>query len=98
MVAAMVNQMMQLKYGRGDESESDSYGMKIMTDAGYDPNGLLQLMYVLKEAGGGGRQPEMLSSHPLPETRIEEIKALIQQTYPDGIPTSLTKGGRLPGV
>jgi len=98
MVAAMVNQMMQLKYGRGDESESDSYGMKIMTDAGYDPNGLLQLMYVLKEAGGGGRQPEMLSSHPLPETRIEEIKALVQQTYPDGIPTSLTKGGRLPGV
>jgi len=98
MVAAMVNQMMQLKYGRGDESESDSYGMKIMTDAGYDPNGLLQLMYVLKEAGGGGRQPEMLSSHPLPETRIEEIKALIQQTYPEGIPTSLTKGGRLPGV
>ena len=96
--AAMVNQMMQLKYGRGDESESDSYGMKIMTDAGYDPNGLLQLMYVLKEAGGGGRQPEMLSSHPLPETRIEEIKALVQQTYPDGIPTSLTKGGRLPGV
>lgn len=98
MIAAMVSQMMQLKYGRGDESESDAYGMKLMVDAGYDPNGLLQLMYVLKEAGGGGRQPEMLSSHPLPETRIEEIKSRIQQAFPDGIPTSLTKGGRLPGV
>jgi predicted Zn-dependent protease len=98
MIAAMVNQMVQLKYGRGDESESDAYGMKIMADAGYDPNGMLQLMYVLKEAGGGGRQPEMLSSHPLPETRIEEIKTRIQRTYPEGVPAELTKGGGLPGV
>jgi beta-barrel assembly-enhancing protease len=98
MIAAMVNQMVQLKYGRGDESESDAYGMKIMADAGYDPNGMLQLMYVLKEAGGGGRQPEMLSSHPLPETRIEEIKMRIQRTYPEGVPAELTKGGGLPGV
>jgi predicted Zn-dependent protease len=98
MVAAMVNQMMQLKYGRGDESESDAYGMKIMAEAGYDPTGMLQLMYVLREAGGGGRQPEILSSHPLPETRIDEIKGRLQQTYPDGVPTSLVKGGRLPGV
>jgi beta-barrel assembly-enhancing protease len=98
MIAAMVNQMVQLKYGRGDESESDAYGMKIMADAGYDPNGMLQLMYVLKEAGGGGRQPEMLSSHPLPETRIEEIKTRIQRTYPEGVPAELTRGGRLPGV
>jgi len=97
-VAAMVNQMVQLKYGRGDESEADGYGLQALVDAGYDPSAMLDLMYVLKEASGGTRPPEMLSSHPLPATRIEEVRAWLKARYPDSIPSSLTKGNRLPGV
>ena len=37
MVAAMVNQMVQLKYSRGDELEADRVGMDYMSQAGYDP-------------------------------------------------------------
>jgi predicted Zn-dependent protease len=37
MVAAMVNQMSQMKFSRSDESESDQYGLRYMADAGYDP-------------------------------------------------------------
>jgi predicted Zn-dependent protease len=98
MVAAMVNQMIQLKYGRGDESESDGYGLQVLVDAGYDPSAMLDLMYVLKEASGGSRQPEILSSHPLPDTRIEDVRAWLKEHYPDGVPSSLTKGNKLPGV
>ena len=98
MAAAMVNQMIQLKYGRGDESESDQYGLQALVDTGYDPSAMLDLMYVLKESSGDGRQPEILSSHPLPDTRIDDIRTWLKQHYPDGIPGSLAKGGPLPGV
>jgi predicted Zn-dependent protease len=95
--AAMANQMAQLKYGRGDESQSDSYGLKLMAQAGYDPRGMLAVMEVLKAAGGGGRQPEILSSHPLPQNRLDEIKQILAQTYPNGVPDTLTRGRDLAG-
>ena len=95
--AAMANQMMQLKYGRQDETESDTYGIKLMEQAGYDPRGMLAVMQVLKEAGGGRKQPEFLMSHPLPENRLEEIKRVIAQKYPNGVPETLTRGRELGG-
>jgi predicted Zn-dependent protease len=97
MAAAMANQMLQLKYGRGDESESDAYGLKLMGQAGYDPRGMLDVMQVLKEAGGGRKQAEWTSSHPLPENRFTEVKQIIAQQYPNGVPTSLTRGRELHG-
>jgi predicted Zn-dependent protease len=95
--AAMANQMAQLKYGRGDESQSDEYGLKLMAQAGYDPRGMLAVMEVLKAASGGGRQPEFLSSHPLPQNRLDDIKQQIAQQYPNGVPETLTKGRSLGG-
>lgn len=92
MAAMMANQMMQLRYGRADESESDTYGLRYMAQAGYDPSAMLDVMRILQKAGGGGRQPEFMSSHPLPETRLQEIQALIEKSYPEGIPEGLTKG------
>ena len=97
MAAAMANQMLQLKYGRSDETESDTYGLKLMTQAGYDPRGMLNVMQVLKEAGGGRKQSEWTASHPLPENRITEIKETIARLYPSGVPTSLTRGRELHG-
>jgi predicted Zn-dependent protease len=97
MAAAMANQMVQLKYGRDDETESDTYGLKLMEQAGYDPRGMLAVMQVLKEAGGGGRQPEFMLSHPLPDNRLQEIKQVIAQRYPDGVPSTLTRGRELRG-
>lgn len=79
MVAAMVNQMVQLRYSRKDESESDRYGIDAMASAGYDPKAMLEVMEILKQAGGGQNPPEWLSSHPLPETRIQEIREYLRQ-------------------
>lgn len=80
MLAAMVSQVVQLKYGRGDESESDRYGIDAMADTGYDPRAMLAVLEVLRQAGEGGqRPPEFLSSHPLPETRLKEIEEYLRQ-------------------
>ena len=75
--AQMAREMMQLKYGRNDETQSDSTGIDYMVKAGYDPRGMLGVMKILKEASGRGRQPEFLSSHPLPENRLREIARII---------------------
>jgi len=95
LVAAMVNQMTQLRYSREDESEADHYGLKYMAQAGYDPSAMLDVMRILKQASGGQHPPEILATHPLPDTRLDQIQAEIQHDYPQGIPSSLTKGRRL---
>jgi predicted Zn-dependent protease len=66
-----------LTFDRGQETESDILGMRYMSRAGYDPTGQLQVMEILAEASQGPRQPEWLSTHPLPETRIERIRELL---------------------
>ena len=62
-----------LSYGRGQELESDRLGMHYMTDAGYNPIGMRQVMEILAEAAGGPSQPEFFSTHPHPESRIAQI-------------------------
>ena len=88
MIAAMVNQVVQLRYGRADESESDRYGIEAMADAGYDPRAMLEVMKILAQAGGSQRPPEWLSSHPLPETRIAEIEEYLRKRNGGAEPVS----------
>jgi predicted Zn-dependent protease len=96
MAAAMANQMLQLRYSRADESEADAYGLRYLAQAGYDPTAMLDVMRILKEASKGEHPPEFLATHPLPETRLQEIQSILDRTYPDGVPSSLTKGRRFP--
>lgn len=71
-----------LKFGRDEESQADSLGMRYMTRAGYNPQGQLQVMQILKQASkGGGGGPEWLSTHPAPQTRIDRIKDIIKKDY-----------------
>jgi predicted Zn-dependent protease len=79
-MAMVVGQMINLKYGRDDELESDYLGVCFMQDAGYDPNHLVRVMEVLEAAGGGGRQPEFLSTHPDPGNRVQRIQDAIQNS------------------
>ena len=95
-IAQLVNQMAQLKFSRNDESEADSYGLKYMAQAGYDPSEMLGVMQVLKEVAGTGKTPEMLQTHPLPQTRLDALEAKLKETYPNGVPSDLKKGRELP--
>jgi len=97
MAAQLANQMLQLRYGRGDESQSDSYGLRLMNQAGYDPRAMLDVMRILKEASQGSHQPEWLSSHPLPETRVDQIKEELQRDYGGGSNGSIGRGRTFKG-
>jgi predicted Zn-dependent protease len=88
-IAALVGQLVNLRYGRNDELESDRLGVRFMAEAGYDPRAMLRVMEILAEAGDGGRQPEFFSTHPNPENRIERIQQAIDEAYPNGVPQGL---------
>jgi beta-barrel assembly-enhancing protease len=95
MAAMMANQMLQLKYGRDHERQSDEIGLKYMMQSGYHPEGMLGVMEVLAEAARSNKQPEFLSSHPHPETRIETIKQFLAANRQEIQRQNLTHGRAL---
>jgi beta-barrel assembly-enhancing protease len=95
-VAQYVTQLRSLKYGRDDELESDNWGLQLMAENGYDPREMLRVMAILKAAGGGRGGSEMMSTHPLPESRIERINDYLKDKYPSGVPGNLNSGRPLP--
>jgi beta-barrel assembly-enhancing protease len=92
MIAQAVQQLTSLKYGRADELESDRLGLQFMTQAGYDPRGIVEVMQILAQSRSGGGQPEFLSSHPDPGNRAEILKELITKAFANGIPPGLDQG------
>ena len=57
--ANMAAQLSMMKYGRGAELESDKYGMRYMSKAGYDPqdgNNFAPFLYRTPPRPGGGRK------------------------------------------
>jgi len=92
-VAAMVNQMMQLRYSRQDESQADLWGVKLMEEVGYTPIAMIEVMDILKASSGGrSGQMEMFQSHPNPDLRSQQIRDYLQQNPP---PPNLIEGSRL---
>jgi predicted Zn-dependent protease len=67
-----------LPYSRTQESEADRVGLILMAKAGYDPRLAVDFWRRMNEAGGE-RPPEFLSTHPAPESRIEEIKQFLPE-------------------
>lgn len=77
-IGQLVGQVLQTKYGREDETESDRIGVQLMMVAGYRPEALLEVMDVLEKAKSeGARPPEWLSSHPTEASRRENIRKFI---------------------
>ncbi len=88
-MAQMIGGLINLKYGRDDEIESDVLGVKFLAEANYDPRAMIEVMQILKEAAGRGRQPEFFSSHPNPDNRIQRIQNAIKDQFPNGLPSGL---------
>jgi predicted Zn-dependent protease len=64
-----------LKYGRDAEKQADDLGFKYALNQNYDVREMDDVFVTLARegelAGGGGRLPEWLSTHPAPENRVE---------------------------
>ncbi|MDT8305190.1 MAG: M48 family metalloprotease [Anaerolineae bacterium] len=79
-VAALIGQVINMKFGRDDEIQSDILGVRYMDEAGYNPCEMLTVMEILAQAGGPNRPPEFFSTHPNPENRMENIREAIAET------------------
>ena len=82
-VGMIAVQLLAMKYGRDDETESDHFGMRFAARAGYDPEGIVRVMEMLErytnEHGGPG--PEFLSTHPNPGNRVDYLNEQIRKEY-----------------
>jgi len=72
--AGVGTQLVTQKYGRDAERESDFYGMKYMSKAGYDPQGAVDLQRTFVELSEGNNQDwlsGLFASHPPSQERVE---------------------------
>jgi beta-barrel assembly-enhancing protease len=89
-MAQMIGQMVNMKYGREDELQSDSLGVRFMSQAGYDPRAMIGVQEILSAEAGGQAPPEIMSTHPSAPNRIQTIEEAIGQVFPGGVPEGLT--------
>lgn len=69
-----------LSFSRDQEAESDELGLRYMTRAGYNPEGMRQVMEILDKASDRGGI-EFFQTHPHPETRIRTIDDFLDREY-----------------
>lgn len=78
-----------MAYSREHESEADAYGLKLLADAGYDPNQASLVWAYVERENENAKNPRQGSiftdSHPSPENRKEVLESLA-----DSLPASST--------
>jgi predicted Zn-dependent protease len=75
------NVAISLPYGRSHEVESDRIGVELAARAGYDPRAAISVWQKMSRAGGGS-PPELLSTHPSPENRIQDLEVYSARVQP----------------
>ena len=70
-----------LPYSRLHESEADRIGLTLMARAGYDPREAIPFWQRMSSQEGQ-RPPQLLSTHPAPETRVADIKKYLPEALP----------------
>lgn len=69
-----------LPFSRAQETEADRIGLILMAKAGYDPHVAIELWQRMeKKEGGKDAPPEILSTHPGYETRIEQLRSFLPE-------------------
>jgi len=73
---AMMANGVFLKFSRDDERDADRVGLQIMTRAGWDPRGMIELFETLRReaARDPGAVEVFFSTHPSPQDRIASLR------------------------
>jgi len=71
----------QLPFSRTHESEADIIGLDLMAKSGFDPRQAVNLWQNMEAASSGERPLELLSTHPAPQTRIENLQSNMATAY-----------------
>ncbi len=80
-IAGQMNLLTSLAFSRSQETESDVDAYHTLVRYYGHSQGATELFDVLKERDSMLAPPELLSSHPLSEKRIEKLNALGEATY-----------------
>lgn len=74
-------QLLFLKFGRDDESQSDMLGVEYSTTVGYQAHEMADFFQTLDRLSGGpeGRVPDFLSTHPNPLDRYATVHQLADE-------------------
>ncbi|MCC2615573.1 M48 family metalloprotease [Aestuariibacter halophilus] len=69
-----------INYTRSNEQEADRVGMQILAQAGFDPNASASFFQTLAaKYRNRSKPPAFLLTHPLPESRISDVRSRAQQ-------------------
>ena len=69
-----------LEYSRSLETEADNHGIGLMQSGNIDAKGMLRLMEILQQETKGKEPSAFLSTHPVFQSRIENIKVQINKS------------------
>ncbi|MCU4674518.1 M48 family metallopeptidase [Catenovulum sp. 2E275] len=79
-----------LPYSRTHESEADVIGLKYLIEAGFKPEESMSLWENMNKLGGE-RPMEFMSTHPAPETRINNLAQHIKQYQSQGVKAKFSR-------
>lgn len=68
-----------LPFSRKQELEADHYGLIFSSMAGYNPQEAIALWERMKAAAGSSKPPEILSTHPAEDTRIQKLREMMPE-------------------
>ena len=80
-VAGLGVELINLRFGREDESEADLVGMELGARAGFDPRAGITLWQKMASANKGA-PPQWLSTHPAGATRIADMERNLPRVLP----------------
>ncbi len=81
-LADMVAQVtFTLPNSRLHEQEADRIGVELAARAGYDPRAAVVVWQKMAQTGGNS-PPQILSTHPSPESRIKDLEVYAQKVLP----------------
>jgi predicted Zn-dependent protease len=73
--------LLSLRFSRDDETDADFVGLRLSTQAGYDPRASIVLWEKMIKTNKGA-PPQWLSTHPVGQNRIQALKNKMPEMMP----------------